>query len=45
LVAVTSAREAVGQAITAAVRGENIRVAANAASRRMTDIMAATERR
>jgi hypothetical protein len=35
----------VGQAITAAVRGENVRVAANAASRRLTEIVATTERR
>jgi multiple sugar transport system substrate-binding protein len=45
MVAITSGREAVGQAITAAVRGENIRVAANAATRRLTEILAATERR
>lgn len=45
MVAITSGREAVGQALTAAVRGENVRVAANAASRRLTEILAATERR
>ncbi|OGB94536.1 MAG: hypothetical protein A2Z31_05205 [candidate division NC10 bacterium RBG_16_65_8] len=45
MVAVTSGREAVGHAITAAVRGEDIRVAANAATRRLKDVLAATERR
>jgi multiple sugar transport system substrate-binding protein len=45
MVAITSGRETVGQAITAAVRGENVRVAANAASRRLTEIVATTERR
>jgi multiple sugar transport system substrate-binding protein len=45
MVAITSGREAVGQAITAAVRGENVRVAANAASRRLTEILSTTERR
>jgi multiple sugar transport system substrate-binding protein len=45
MVAITSGREAVGEAITAAVRGENIRVAANAATRRMNEILASTERR
>ena len=45
MVAVTSGREAVGHAITAAVRGEDIRVAANTATRRLRDILAATERR
>jgi len=43
MVAVTSGREAVGQAISAAVRGEDIRAAANAAARRLAEILAATE--
>ena len=43
MVAVTSGREAVGQAIGAAVRGEDIRAAASAAARRLAEIMAATE--
>jgi multiple sugar transport system substrate-binding protein len=45
MVAVTSGREAVGHAIGAAVRGEDIRVAANTATRRLKDILATTERR
>lgn len=41
--AVTSAREAVGQAITAAVKGEDIRGATKAAARRLREILAQTE--
>lgn len=43
LVAVTSARVAVGKAITAAIRGEDIRAAADEAARRLTDILLTTE--
>lgn len=43
MVAITSAREAVGQAITAALRGENIRAAADTAARRLQEILAHTE--
>ncbi|HSB70926.1 MAG TPA: sugar ABC transporter substrate-binding protein [Candidatus Methylomirabilis sp.] len=43
MVAVTSAREAVGAAINAAVRGEDIRAAATAASLRLTEIWNMTE--
>jgi multiple sugar transport system substrate-binding protein len=42
--AVTSAREAVGLAITAAVKGEDIRAATKAAALRLREIMAQTER-
>ena len=45
LVAVTSAREAVGKAITAAIRGEDVRAAADEAARRLTEILDATEAR
>jgi multiple sugar transport system substrate-binding protein len=45
MVAVTSGREAVGQAITAAVRGEDVRGAASTGARRLREILAATERR
>lgn len=41
--AVTSAREAVGLAITAAVKGEDIRAAAKAAALRLREIRAQTE--
>ena len=44
MVAVTSAREAVGAAITAALKGEDVRAAADAAARRLEEILAATER-
>jgi multiple sugar transport system substrate-binding protein len=43
LVAVTAAREAVGKAITAAIRGEDVRAAADAAAERLTEILRATE--
>ncbi len=43
LVAVTAAREAVGKAITAAIRGEDVQAAAEAAARRLTEILMATE--
>lgn len=43
MVAVTSAREAVGEAITAAIRGENIRSAADRATARLEEILRATE--
>mgnify|MGYP001032599777 CR=1 FL=1 len=45
LSAVTSAREAVGKAITAAIRGEDIRAAAEEAVRRLSEILDTTERR
>jgi hypothetical protein len=45
LVAVTAAREAVGIAISAAIRGEDIRAAADAAAFRLTDILNTTESR
>jgi multiple sugar transport system substrate-binding protein len=44
MVAVTSAREAVGKAITAAIRGENLRSAANMAAQRLEEILNMTER-
>jgi multiple sugar transport system substrate-binding protein len=44
LVAVTAAREAVGSAISATLRGENIRVAAAAADKRLREIISQTER-
>jgi multiple sugar transport system substrate-binding protein len=44
MVAVTSAREAVGAAVTAALKGEDVRAAADAAARRLEEILAATER-
>jgi len=43
MVAVTAGREAIGKAIEAAFRGEDLRAAAQAAERRMADILAATE--
>jgi len=43
LVAVTSAREAVGRAITTALQGGNIREAADRANRELEDIIAKTE--
>jgi hypothetical protein len=43
MVAVTSAREAVGNAIGAALRGEDVRAAADAAAERLTEILRATE--
>lgn len=43
VVAVTSAREAVGKAITAAIRGDDIRAAATAAAQRLAEILQTTE--
>ncbi len=43
LVAVTSAREAVGKAITAAIRGGDIRAAADEAAWQLTEILRTTE--
>jgi multiple sugar transport system substrate-binding protein len=43
MVAVTSAREAVGTAIAAAIRGEDFRAAADAAAQRLTEILRTTE--
>jgi multiple sugar transport system substrate-binding protein len=40
---VTAGRETIGAAVTAALRGEDVRRAAEAAARRMTEILAATE--
>lgn len=45
MVAVTSAREVIGQIITAAIRGQDIRSAADAAEHQLTDILAKTEKR
>lgn len=45
LVAVTSAREVVGKVITAAIRGENVQEAADAAEKRLTEILKQTEGR
>ncbi len=45
LVAVTAAREEVGKAITAAILGEDYRAAANAAERRLVEILRMTEGR
>jgi hypothetical protein len=45
MVAVTSAREAVGHVITAAIRGEDYRAAADTAAARLREILAATEDR
>jgi multiple sugar transport system substrate-binding protein len=45
MVAVTSAREVVGKAITAAIRGDNIPAAATAAAHRLTEILSTTEAR
>ncbi len=45
MVAVTSAREAVGMAVTAAIRGEGIQPAADAAAKRLTQILQLTEPR
>jgi multiple sugar transport system substrate-binding protein len=44
LLMVTAAREVVGSAITAVLKGENVRVAAAAADRRLREIIAQTER-
>ena len=44
LVMVTAAREAVGEAISAALRGENIRVAAATAARRLRELIQETEK-
>jgi ABC-type glycerol-3-phosphate transport system substrate-binding protein len=44
LLMVTAAREAVGSAISAVLKGENIQVAAAAADRRLREIIAQTER-
>jgi len=43
MIAVTSAREAVGKAISSAVRGEDIRLAADAAARQLREILVRTE--
>jgi multiple sugar transport system substrate-binding protein len=43
LVAVTAGRQAVGEALEAAVRGEGVRPAAEAANRRLQDIIRTTE--
>jgi hypothetical protein len=43
MIAVTSAREAVGRAITSAVRGEDIPAAANAAAKQLREILVRTE--
>ncbi|MEK7205017.1 MAG: hypothetical protein AAB254_05865, partial [candidate division NC10 bacterium] len=43
LVSVVAAREALGKAITAAIRGENIRTAADAAARQLTELLRTTE--
>jgi len=45
MVAVTSAREVIGQVITSAILGQDVRAAAAAAERRLTEILAATEER
>jgi len=44
MVAVTSAREVIGQVITSAILGQDVRAAAAAAERRLTEILAATEK-
>ena len=38
-----AAREAVGKAITAAMRGENTRTAADTAARQLTELLLTTE--
>lgn len=43
MVAVTTAREVVGMAIRAALRGEDIRAAVDAAAQRLTEILQATD--
>jgi multiple sugar transport system substrate-binding protein len=43
MVAITSARQAIGEAIGAAFRGEDIRAAADRAAARLTEILQATE--
>lgn len=43
MVAITSAREAIGEAIDAAIRGEDIRAAADRAAARLTEILRTTE--
>ncbi len=45
MVAVTSAREVIGQVITSAILGQDVRAAAAVAERRLTEILAATENR
>ena len=45
MVAVTSAREVIGQVITAAIQGRDIRGAANTAEHQLTEILAKTEKR
>ena len=45
MVAVTSAREVIGQVITSAILGQDVRAAADSAERRLTEILAATENR
>ena len=44
MAAVTSAREVIGQVITSAIRGQDVRAAAGTAQRRLTEILA-TEKR
>jgi len=43
MIAVTSAREAVGKAITAAIRGDDVRAAATVAAHRLAEILNTTE--
>ena len=43
LVSVVAAREALGKAITAAIRGENVRAAADRAARELTELLLTTE--
>jgi hypothetical protein len=45
MTAITSAREAIGEAIGAALRGEDIRAAADRAARRLEEIARSTEPR
>ncbi len=43
LVSVAAAREAIGKAITAAIRGENVKAAADVAARQLTELLLTTE--
>jgi len=43
LVSVAAAREALGKAITAAIRGENVKAAADVAARQLTELLLTTE--
>jgi hypothetical protein len=43
LVSIVAAREALGKAITAAIRGENVKAAADTAARQLSELLLTTE--